>query len=424
MTLRKNYRSTPEILNVAEAIIKNNPHRLSGRLEAVRDHGVKPVYFRAKNAKAEADWIISQIRRLLDDGYALNQIGVIYRAHHLTRAIEEKFIKNSVPYRLFSGTEFYNRAEIRDIICYLRMVTIGDDAAFLRTIKVPRRKIGKKTIAILQQSADAKRQSLYQTLKDEMNSKFLSSTYAKSYIYAIETARSDLGRLSLGDLLQKLLDDSGYDAYMRQQGDQDRLDNVAELKRSVIEFGDDEQATLEDFLNNAALFSNIDRDSPHDTVKFLTIHSAKGLEFEVVFLCGLSEGVLPSKRATSIEELQEERRLCYVAMTRAKDLLFLSDSAEIGHDGKFKATSRFIFEAGKNNVDFIVEPDHSPVEQRQEQEKPFSASPFSVNQRVKHTVFGLGIIKEIDYAKGSYLIQFETLETARSLRFSAPLEKV
>jgi DNA helicase-2/ATP-dependent DNA helicase PcrA len=304
------------------------------------------------------------------------------------------------------------------------MVTLGDDIAFLRTIKTPKRRIGNKTITRLKELAELNGQTLYQTLKENLNSKLLAATGASAYVEAIETARQTLGKKSLGDFFQTLLDKSGYEAYLRQIGDQDRLDNATELKRAVIAFGEDEEANLDDFLDNAALFSNIDKDSPKDTVKFLTIHSAKGLEFGAVFFCGLSEGVIPSHRTLTTEDLEEERRLCYVAMTRAKDKLFLSDAAGLGNNGLYKQASRFVFEAGRQNVDFLVDPDEASETRPEPLQGPPQESLFSAEQKVQHTVFGLGTILEVNFAQNCYLIKFDKLATPRSIRFASQLQKV
>jgi DNA helicase-2/ATP-dependent DNA helicase PcrA len=423
LQLVRNYRSTPQILLAASNVINHNPFRLEYAPCAERPDGVKPVFYRAHNGRLEAQWIAGQIIELLAAaGRAPSEVAVIYRAHHQSRNIEEAFIKLKLPYRLFSGTEFYKRAEIKDMVCYLRMLTSADDAAFLRTIAVPKRKMGKKRLAVLVELAEGSGGlTLYQTLKENLGHEAFKFTEAAAYIRAIEMVKGDLGKLNLGDILQKLMDLSGYESYLRLQGDQDRLDNASELKRAIVAFGQDEEATVQDFLNQAALFSNIDHDGSGSTVKLMTIHGAKGLEFPVVFLCGLSEGQLPSRLAKTQDELAEERRLCYVAMTRAKERLFLTESAEIGHDGLFKVTSRFVLEAGPQAVDFLTPPQSGSYMQPAPDLGPAPTPVWGVGRKVTHEFFGRGTIVEVKLLQEAYLVDFESLPTPRSIRFKAHL---
>ncbi|MDR3203258.1 MAG: UvrD-helicase domain-containing protein [Deltaproteobacteria bacterium] len=418
--LTLNYRSTPEILAAAGAVVARNPGRPPYTLRALNPSGPKPVYFRGKTIKDEADWIRNEVKRLSEEGVEFSQIAVIYRAHHQSRAVEESFVKGQVPYRLFSGVEFYNRREIKDMICYLRLVVFGDDISLKRVINSPRRKIGKKTLNLLDSLATNQETSLYDALKNNLH--LFKTTLAIRLVRCVEEIRADLGQLSFGDLFQKLMDLSGYETYLRTQGDQERLDNASELKRAIAAFGEDPEATAADFLNQAALFSNLDRDSPDQTVKLATIHAAKGLEFEAVFLCGLSEGILPSRKALTEDDLAEERRLCYVAMTRAKKRLFLSDAAALSNQGLFKQPSRFLFEAGQSLIDFLVKPDSFALSNQLLPQNPDKAD-FAPGDRVNHAFFGQGVVLEVDWARSAYLIQFDSLPTTRTLRFLAPLTK-
>jgi DNA helicase-2/ATP-dependent DNA helicase PcrA len=345
---------------------------------------------------------------------------VIYRAHHFSRTIEEKFIKAKIPYRLFSGTAFYGRKEIKDMISYLRMLTAADDMAFRRTIKAPSRRVGKKTLAFIAKHAEQQGLSLYQALKGLIDHPYLAKTGAPDYVRVIENLRPLIGQMSLIDLFQKLLDDTGYEAYLRLQGDQERLDNAAELKRAVADFGQDPEATLEDFLALAALFTEVDNDRPEKTVKLMTIHAAKGLEFDSVFLIGLAEGSLPSHRALTPEEMIEERRLCYVAMTRARSQLFLTNSSGRTHDGAFSHTSRFIFEMGLTNLTLLTHPGTPPAAYVPADDHG-APTAFTPGQKVTHPAWGLGTILTVSPKEAAYQVQFERFGTPRNLRFDAPL---
>jgi len=428
--LTANYRSRPEILAASNALIAKNEIRFPKELHALKNSGLRPLYFHAQSEKAEAAWIYSEIKKLLRAGVKEGSIAVLYRAHYLTRVLEECFIKNGLAYKIYSGVEFYGRREIKDIICYLRMVTAGDDIAFLRTVNMPPRKMGAKKIDALKNYAEEKNISLYSALKENLEEPFLRGTQAKRYVTAIEYVRRQQNAMRLGDALQTLLDMSGYEEFLRLQSDQDRLDNVAELKRSVEEAGKDDDATLEEFLAHAALFTDLDHEERHDSVKLMTVHTAKGMEFHCVFVCGLNEGVFPSRKTDTPEDMDEERRLAYVAMTRAMDRLYLSDAEGVANDNIFKYPSRFIFDAEKENIDYVKELDKT-LEERVKRQIKFSeaklqssSSLLEEGDRVKHSVFGEGTVVSVNTSQLCYSIQFDRLKTSRSVMFGSKLDKI
>ncbi len=441
LVLSQNYRSTPQILKVANSLIEKNTVRYPKELNPTVADGKKPLYFHAPNDTDESEWICSQIKKLTGGSKThYRDIAILYRAHYLSRSLEETFIRNDLPYRILAGTEFYGRREIKDIVCYMRMLTSQDDVAFYRTINTPSRKIGKQKIAIIKNYAEEHNCSAYRALKElvQADSQIFKTTQAASYIEAIESVKDMLPQpqsktprlhkqASLGDILQALLDKSGYEKFLRLEADQDRLDNVAEFKRSVNEAGLDDDATLEDFLNHVAPFTDLDRDDQKDSVKMLTIHAAKGMEFPYVFLCGLNEGIFPSRKVNTPEDMEEERRIAYVAVTRAKRRLFLSDAEGKANDGIFKYPSRFIFDAGLKNLQIEKALDQNLVEQAQKviayDEKALNAmrTLFSVGDRISHPVFGKGTIRLVNHTASCYTIQFDTMQTERSIQFSANL---
>ncbi|MDR2764978.1 MAG: UvrD-helicase domain-containing protein [Tannerella sp.] len=430
LLLTTNYRSTPEILVASNTLIEKNEIRFPKTLTALKASGRRPLYFHAKSGKEEAGWMLTEIETLRKNGVSPGHIAVLYRAHYLTRAIEECFVEKGLPYTIFSGIEFYGRREIKDVICYLRMVTTGDDIAFLRTVNLPPRKIGKKKLAALKDTADERNCSLYEALKLHLrNGNLFAGTQAMHYVEAIEQVRKQRAGLTLGDMLQALLDRSGYEAFLRLQGDQERLDNVAELKRAVENAGQDADASLEDFLARVALFTNLDGEERRDTVKLMTVHTAKGMEFPYVFICGLNEGVFPSRRISTPEEMEEERRLAYVAMTRAMERLYLSDSEGVGNDGIFKYPSRFIFDAGREHMDCVAPLDAQLEESarsyiRREEEALNCRRPaFVAGDSVIHPVFGQGRVMAVYSGEGCYGILFDSLKTERSIHFGANLQK-
>ena len=422
IVFRTNYRSSPEILKVADTLIRKNVLRYPKELQATKPHGLKPLYFHAQSEKEEADWIASEIKKLMKSDVPADHIAVLYRAHYLTRSLEESFMKNDLPYKIYSGIEFYARAEIKDCIAYLRMLTAADDIAFLRTINLPARKIGKKKLDFLKAFAESEHCSLYEALKRTIEQDIFRGSGAKQYIHAIESVKASLNRVPLGTLLQKVMDLSGYENYLRLQSDQERLDNIAELKRAVEEAGQDPDATLEDFLTKAALLSNLDGKDKQKAVKLMTVHTAKGMEFPYVFICGLNEGVFPSRKITTAEEMDEERRIAYVAMTRAIRGLFLSDSEGFSNDNVFKLPSRFIFDAGQENMVFIRELPQSFEGRVQRMVQQSINTVFSIGDRIKHPTFGIGTITDVNLKTSAYKIKFDNLPTERDILLRAPLE--
>ena len=471
--LLKNYRSTPQILAAANSLIAHNTVRYPKKLSPTKKAGPKPLYYHAPSEEDEAKWICKKVKELC--GLAkkskrsqaqeaaaasnargsssdcapcnLRDIAILYRAHYLSRSLEEAFIKNDIPYRILAGTEFYGRREIKDMISYLRMLTVADDVSFYRTVNLPSRKIGKNKIAAIKERADKFDCSAYTALKGLLaqDDSILKGTKAQAYVDAIEESRALLndknsfvytvgsGTSKLGSVLQSILDKSGYEAFLRLEADQDRLDNAAEFKRAVNQAGFDDDATLEDFLQRAALFTDLDREDKRDAVKMLTIHAAKGMEFKNVFLCGMNEGIFPSRKVQTPEDMEEERRIAYVAMTRAKDRLYITDAEGKANDGIFKYPSRFVFEAageGMKNFDIEKPLDKGLVEQSQkiikydESRLKAAAAQLKKGDRVRHKVFGAGTIVLVNDKAFCYTIKFDDLATERSVQFSAPLELI
>ncbi len=419
-----NYRSTPEIIRASNALIAHNTDRYPKALHAVGDSGDKPLVNHARTEKAEAKWMADTITGLVESGAALSDIAILYRAHHLSRVLEETLIKHGIIYRIYSGTAFYRRREVKDVICYLRMLVTADDIAFERTFNVPPRGFGKKKTAFLHAEAERTGATLMETLRANIDNPVLRGSKGREYINAIDTAAALVGKLSLGDLMQRVLDLSGYEEMLRGLSEWERLDNLAELKRAIEEAGHDDDATLDDFLARVALMTGMDAEKADlPAVKLMTVHTAKGMEFPYVFICSLNEASFPSRRCSGPEEIEEERRLAYVAMTRAEKGLFMSDSEGFNHDNTGKTPSRFLYEAGIENLRFDRPlPEQAPLPQAPPSSKgrPRLAS----GDMVEHPVFGRGLIMEVDSARETYTVQFDKMPTPRTLRFAAPLDKI
>ena len=326
--MMENYRSTPQILDAANSLIGKNTIRIKKDLIPTLPDGFVPVCHHAKTAADEAQWIAEKIEDLhTQKEIPYRDITVLYRAHHVTRSVEEAFLKKKIPYTIYSGVQFFGRMEIKDALCYLRMIAYKDDLSFARIVNRPRRNMGERRMAFLREMAEAANMSLYQALVRYIDNDIFKGTKAKQFIELIERFSSESAARPVSEVLSAILDESGYETALRTEGSQERLDNLAELKQSVYiyETTCGEETTLEDYLRHAALFSNSDADAgTNDRVRMMTVHTAKGLEFPYVFLCGMNEGIFPSRKTRTLEGMEEERRLAFVALTRAQQGLYMS----------------------------------------------------------------------------------------------------
>ncbi|MCM1261531.1 MAG: UvrD-helicase domain-containing protein [Butyrivibrio sp.] len=430
--LNKNYRSTPEILNAANSLIKKNTGRIPNELIATREPNVLTVYNHSKTTRNEAEWIIRQIKSLVDSGIKYSDITILYRAHFVSRSLEEVFLKEKIPYVLYSGIEFYKRKEIKDILSYMRMIIYADDLSFQRVVNEPKRNIGRKRLAFLSEYADEYNCSLYTALKDNIDIELMAGTGAGEFIGLVEKYNKLYKEMRLSDIFTGILNDSGYEAMLRAMGEDERLENLAELKESIFIFEktSGEENSLEDYLQTTALFTNTDKEDRKDAVKMMTIHIAKGLEFPYVFICGLNEGIFPTKHANTTEAVEEERRLAYVAYTRAENALFLTDSEGVNYDGSFRYPSRFIFNTDREFLNYEVELEESLINHAKkyiETDKNNSGDSqmaLNIGDSVEHKVFGLGKILGINKDTSSYIIKFNAMATERSISFRVALKKV
>lgn len=431
--LNKNYRSTPNILNAANSLISKNENRIKKDLVAIKEENVSVVYNHAKTTKDEALWIVSQIKELKSKEIKLKDIAVLYRTHNLSKALEETFLKKNIKYILYNGIEFYKRKEIKDVLSYMRMIAFSDDLSFLRVVNEPKRNIGETRIKFLNKYAQENNCDLYRALYLNLNNELFKSTEAKEFVDLIEKYKSKYKEMSIADLFHGILNDSGYEEKLRTIGDDERLDNLAELKQSIFEYENSigEDISLEGYLDRISLFTNLEPKEKEDAIKMMTIHTAKGLEFPYVFICGMNEGILPSKRVQNISELEEERRLAYVAYTRAKNALFLSDAEGVNTDKSFRYPSRFIFNTDKCYLNYIVELDENliteanhKIEMSEKSMIKFSDYKYKIGQVVEHRGFGKGVIKDIDYNMGCYIIKFDQFDTFRSINVRMPLQLV
>ena len=425
-----NYRSSENILKASNSLINKNRIRYKKELKAIKSIDIPVVYNHSRTIYDEAREIVSQINKLVKQGNSYNDICILYRAHHVSRCIEEAFIKENIPHVIYSGVSFYERKEIKDILSYLRMVAFEDDLSLIRVINEPKRNFGIKRMQIIQTYAEEKKCSLFSALKLNLDNNLIIKSKAIEFVNLIEKYQKVYKEITISDLLSGILNDSGYEAMLRECGERERLDNLAELKNSITDYENTagEETSLEDYLQEIALYTNSDLKEADDKVKMMTIHAAKGLEFPYVFICGLNEGIFPSKRTDTIEALEEERRLAYVGYTRAEKALFISDAEGKNYDNSYRYPSRFIFNTDKRYLNYSVELNKELIDEANDfiisSEKKLSnanIAKFKINDRIIHHILGTGIIMDLNMDESSYLIKFDTSEIMKNLSFSAPL---
>lgn len=429
-----NYRSTPEILNAANSLIDKNENRIRKNLISHKEKGEPVTCMPLANGGEEAKAVAREIKKLHEEGRKYGDMAILYRAHYVTRNLEEALLKADIPYVIYSGAQFFDRMEIKDALCYLRMIAFKDDMAFRRIVNKPKRNIGKRRMDFLTEKAEEGHMTLYEALKQNMEDPLFKKTKAMGFIELIEYfAKDSMGR-QVSEVLSAILDESGYEEMLRTEGSQERLDDLAELKQSIFEYeaSAGEETSISDYLEHAALFSNMDRGPEKDFVRLMTVHTAKGLEFPVVFLCGMNEGIFPSRKTRTKNGMEEERRLAFVAMTRTEDRLYLTEAEGTNLDGTPRFPSRFILDIDRKYLSFRPEVNESLWTAGKAYVERTSAylkddgekGHFRPGDRVRHTVFGEGTIEEVDEKNNSYRIRFDSMNTSRDIAFRARLVKV
>lgn len=427
-----NYRSTPEILAVANDLIAHNSKRIEKNLIPTLPGGDKVCWHHAATQEAEAMWIASRLKTLHQEGQSWKEMAILYRSHFITRAIEDVLRKEEIPYTIYSGAGFYDRVEIKDALSYLRMIALKDDLSFLRIANRPKRNLGQRRMKFLKEYAEREGCSLYEALTRTLEDELFKGTAAKRFVVMIEDFAADYDGRPISEVLSAILNQSGYMTMLRTEGAQDRLDNLAELTQSVYEYETTcgEECTLEHYLSHVALLTATDQEGG-DRVKLMTIHTAKGLEFPNVFLCGLTEGVLPSKKTRTPEQMEEERRLAFVALTRAQKRLFLTDAEGRNFDGSPRYPSRFLLDIDRSLLEMTEEPRERLIHDARSYIALADLSlagedseVFAVGTRVRHRVFGDGTVQETDLSGAVYTVLFDGLSTPRKISFRITMERL
>ena len=393
--LEQNYRSTKTILNAANSVIKNNINKKDKNLWTDNETGEKIKYVRTNDEKDEASYVTREIRNLVNNGVSLDDIAVLYRTNAQSRTIEEGFLNSNIPYRIVGAFAFYSRKEIKDLLAYLKLIyNTKDDVSLMRIINYPKRKIGAKTIENLSMDAVLNGTSMFDVISSGKELEF------KKLILEMKE-KSEV--LSLTETIDMVLDKSGIKSELESEHTLEadiRLENLNEFKSITKTFEEESGiASLEDFLNEVSLVSDVN-DQKNDNspkVTLMTIHAVKGLEYKYVFVIGMEENIFP--HVNSCEEdggIEEERRLCYVAITRAKEKLYLVNALRRMLYGKTSVNmpSRFINEIDK---DLIDAPEKKMINMKFNKKEAFNNdNGLKTGDNVIHDIYGPGVVVNVD----------------------------
>lgn len=425
--LNQNYRSTPQILHCANSLIDKNILRLKKDMFAENADGEPVIHYHMKNEYEEADKIAEIIKEIREKtNCSLSDFAILFRSSSLARVIETKLTKHGIPYEIVGGTKFFNRVVVRDIMAYLRLIVFDDDISFKCIISKPSRKFGERKLQRLLDLQTDK--SLFNTLAENLDDPVFKNSKARDFVSLIIRVRKELNEHSLFECVNSILTESGYEEYIRKSGDTEDTDVLAEFKRIVCEYetANEGDVTFEEFINHIALQSADNGERSADAVKLMTIHTSKGQEFENVFVIGLSEKIFPSAR--TLEErkengLEEERRLCYVAITRAKKRLFLFDSEGFGENfEKNKLPSRFLKDIGEENYTRIGKISEFLQWEADRYIRTHcggedSDNGFCEGDIVYHKQFGKGRVSEVNIQQGNCVVFFEKVCNVRMVTF-------
>ncbi len=436
--LTQNYRSTQGILNAANNLVKINKNRFKKELVANNNDLSKPIYYIASNADDESKWVTNKILKLLKEGVKNKDIAILYRANFLSRNIEQSLMLNNMKYIIFGGVKFYQRKEVKDIIAYLRVIYADDELSYIRIINTPKRKISPVSVNKISDYAYVNNLTFSQALKKIENIEIPSMAInsIKSFVKIMDELKNE--KEDITKIVNLILEKTNYIDMLKDNNEFDRIENINELKFALSNFIKTNNATIEEFLEELSLYSNTDENKEINHISLMTVHNSKGLEFKNVFLIGMVENIFPSHRANFGPLLEEERRVAYVALTRAKEKLFISSRISTFSDpyqsinshfyGGNEIPSRFIKEIGLNNLiteqrEFVKFSNFDSNWFNSKDKKEIGAeletgqeNNYVIGDEISHTVFGSGIIIGIN---GSLLdISFKPPYYKKSIKFN------
>ncbi len=453
--LEQNYRSTQNILNAANSVIANNTGRKEKQLWTEAESGTQITWYRASDEKDEAAFVARTIEQKVNAGASYCDFAILYRMNAQSNMLERTFVRCGIPYRIFGGTRFYDRKEIKDIMAYLSVLNNENDMLrFHRIVNEPKRGIGDTTLALLDDIALDLHLSPLEVMRHASSYPILSKKAAAMQRFAemMDFLAEKVSEMPFDEFLDLLLDKTGYTEMLRAQGEEGetRLENIEELKTSMVAYADEaDEPTLGGFLEEIALFTDVDKYEPEqDVVMMMTMHASKGLEFSNVFLVGFEENIFPGARAiSSIDpaDLEEERRLAYVAITRAKKSLFLTSAERRMLFGSTacNSRSRFIGEIdpmlidkqGCTHGDFSqTQKIHSPhasslqeqIARTRKSVSSTSGKQFSIGDRVLHNIFGEGTILNVTKMANDFMLEvaFDRVGTKKLMANFAKIQKI
>ena len=452
--LEQNYRSTQNILDTANAVISNNEQRKGKNLWTANGAGEKVILNTLEDEYAEGKFVADEIMRGMSSSRKFSDFAVLYRMNSMSNSIERCLVRSGIPYRIIGGHKFYDRMEIKDAISYLSVIANHDDSVRLeRIINVPKRGIGATTIATAKEISDALNISLFQVFKtaDEYEKLKRSSQKLIEFTQMIESFSKLLEQESMSSVFMSLLNETGYKTYIEtteKEKAEDRLQNLDELNSNLIRYSEENpEGELSDFLEEVALLTDIDNyNSDSDTVVLMTLHASKGLEFPVVFIPGMEEGVFPGLQSLyDTSEIEEERRLAYVGITRAKEKLYLLNTRSriIFGSTKYNRPSRFVEELPKECCESVVKaktPIRNNITSNANKNNPVtsgfgvgfnstvkkSTDSFIVGETVTHRVFGKGMIVSLRPMGNDVLMEiaFDKVGTKKIMQNMGAVKKV
>lgn len=420
IVLNKNYRSTQNILSHANELISQNKNRVHKDLEAHDTSDVPVEYNEYMDGEEEAREIAKQVIRLKSKGSDYSDIAILYRSNYLSRILEREFSRQQIPYMIYGGQSFYDRMETRDMVAYLRMITSGDDLALRRSVAKPRRGIGEKTIAKFANRAEENGSTIYQMMLFDYENGSAKKNISK-YVELIEGFKEDAKVLRLDRLMEKVFETSGLRNFYEEKNEDERVDSVRELYNDAYAFMKEEpNADLVDYLQMISIYTDKEEIQGKSFVSMMTVHAAKGLEFENVFIMGVSEGTFPNERSMSERKdgLEEERRLMYVAITRAKKRLFVSNNSGYSFVTQSRnRPSRFVGEMSlesdtslESNFEFTQPA--TKVKQVRKNKRALQAADIVI-----HDKFGEGIILQLNESTMSVAFNFPHGQKTISLQY-------
>ena len=348
--LNENYRSTSCILNGANSVIRNNKNRLDKELFTSRTSNEKITHFASASDEYEAAYVANKISELHREGKAYKDIAVLYRSNYLSRSIEKALLDQRIPYIIYGGLRFYDRQEVKDALCYLRLVVIGDDLALQRVINKPKRGIGNKTMELIADTARNENKTMLEVLETENIFSGKAKVTLNDFINKVNRWKkmAESKKIETFALFETILDESGYKAMLEEDHETDRLENLKELIDDIKEFTENyPDSSLDEYLQQVSLYGDREETMSGDYIQLMTVHAAKGLEFDTVFVTDMNDGIFPNERAMNegSRGVEEERRLAYVAFTRAKNKLYLTEAGGFSFIlQRTRQTSRFIKE--------------------------------------------------------------------------------